>query len=87
MILFYADKSLFQGTIRFNILLGANRDVTQEELDNACKDANVWLTPFLANKRYSNSFRVFLQGLKRLLEQRDPRFQVVKSNALQLREL
>ena len=37
-----ADTSLYQGTIRFNILLGANRDVTDEEIDNAAKDANVF---------------------------------------------
>ena len=38
----FADSSLYQGTIRFNILLGANRDVTDEEIDNAAKDANVF---------------------------------------------
>jgi ATP-binding cassette, subfamily B (MDR/TAP), member 1 len=28
--------------VKFNILLGASRDnVTQEEIDQACKDANV----------------------------------------------
>lgn len=37
-----ADSSLYQGTIRFNILIGANREVIQEEIDNACKDANVY---------------------------------------------
>ena len=38
----FADSSLYQGTIRFNILLGANRDATDEEIDNAAKDANVF---------------------------------------------
>jgi ATP-binding cassette, subfamily B (MDR/TAP), member 1 len=34
--------SLYQGTVRFNILLGANElDPTQEEIDQACKSANV----------------------------------------------
>ena len=33
---------LYQGTVRFNILLGASREnVTQEEVDQACRDANV----------------------------------------------
>lgn len=42
--------SLYQGTIRFNILLGAiGMDPGQEEIDQACKSANVrsvaaWLT-------------------------------------------
>ena len=36
-----ADNSLYQGTIKFNILLGANTEVAQDEIDNACKDANV----------------------------------------------
>lgn len=35
-------RSLYQGTIRFNILLGSNEDnPTDEALDNACKAANV----------------------------------------------
>jgi ABC-type multidrug transport system fused ATPase/permease subunit len=41
----FSDSSLYQGTIRFNILLGANKDVTDEEIDNAAKDANVF--PFI----------------------------------------
>jgi len=32
---------LYQGTIRFNILLGANGEVTQDDIDKAAKDANV----------------------------------------------
>ena len=43
----YSDDSLYQGSIKFNILLGANRDVTQEEIDDAAKDANV-LFPHLS---------------------------------------
>jgi ABC-type multidrug transport system fused ATPase/permease subunit len=39
------DNRLYQGSIRFNILLGANREVTQEEIDNAAKDANVFSFP------------------------------------------
>jgi ATP-binding cassette, subfamily B (MDR/TAP), member 1 len=37
-----ANDSLYQGTVKFNILLGATRDeVTQEEIDKACREANV----------------------------------------------
>jgi ABC-type transport system involved in cytochrome bd biosynthesis fused ATPase/permease subunit len=35
------NPSLYQGTIRFNIVLGANGEVSQDDIDNACKDANV----------------------------------------------
>src|SRR5436190_12406843 len=39
---------LYQGTIRFNILLGAIKEnVSQDEIDQACKDANVRFTPTL----------------------------------------
>jgi ABC-type multidrug transport system fused ATPase/permease subunit len=38
----WVNGRLYQGTVRFNILLGANRDdVSQEEIDRACQDANV----------------------------------------------
>ena len=36
-----ADISLYEGTLRFNILLGLSEDVDQEELDRACQEANV----------------------------------------------
>ncbi|KAG2070645.1 P-loop containing nucleoside triphosphate hydrolase protein [Suillus decipiens] len=38
------EPTLYAGTIRFNILLGAVRsksDITQEEIDAACRDANI----------------------------------------------
>ncbi|KAI6166710.1 ste6-like protein [Pisolithus thermaeus] len=38
------EPSLYAGTIRFNILLGATKpvsEVTQEELEAACRDANI----------------------------------------------
>ncbi|KXN88295.1 Leptomycin B resistance protein pmd1 [Leucoagaricus sp. SymC.cos] len=38
------EPTLYAGTIRFNILLGAvkpTEDVTQEEIENACRDANI----------------------------------------------
>jgi ABC-type transport system involved in cytochrome bd biosynthesis fused ATPase/permease subunit len=38
---FTANVRLYQGTIRFNILLGANHDASQEEIDQAAKNANV----------------------------------------------
>jgi ABC-type multidrug transport system fused ATPase/permease subunit len=37
-------QTLYVGTIRFNVLLGAtkpNSEVTQEELEQACRDANI----------------------------------------------
>lgn len=37
-------KTLYAGTIRFNILLGATKpvsEVTQGELEEACRDANI----------------------------------------------
>ena len=37
-------QTLYAGTIRFNILLGATKpisEVTQEELEEACQDANI----------------------------------------------
>jgi ATP-binding cassette subfamily B (MDR/TAP) protein 1 len=60
----YSNDSLYQGSIRFNILLGANRDVTQEEIDNAAKDANVLFIFFiLSNCRFLNSFKVSPQDM------------------------
>ncbi|KAL4080879.1 multidrug resistance protein 4 [Scleroderma citrinum] len=38
------EPTLYAGTIRFNILLGATKpvsDVTQEEIEEACRDANI----------------------------------------------
>ncbi|KAJ3566036.1 hypothetical protein NP233_g7253 [Leucocoprinus birnbaumii] len=38
------EPTLYAGTIRFNILLGAVKphdEVTQEEIENACRDANI----------------------------------------------
>ena len=38
------EPTLYAGTIRFNILLGAikpHEEVTQEELEKACRDANI----------------------------------------------
>ena len=32
---------LYKGTIRFNVLMGAVDEVTQDALDEACKKANV----------------------------------------------
>jgi hypothetical protein len=37
-------QTLYAGTIRFNVLLGAAKptsEVTQEEVENACRDANI----------------------------------------------
>jgi len=38
------EPTLYAGTVRFNILLGAikpQEEVTQEEIENACRDANI----------------------------------------------
>ncbi len=38
------DQTLYAGTIRFNVLLGATKpasEVTQVELEDACRDANI----------------------------------------------
>ncbi|KAF8321282.1 P-loop containing nucleoside triphosphate hydrolase protein [Clavulina sp. PMI_390] len=39
------EPTLYAGTVRFNILLGSSKpaeEVTQEEIDQACKDANIY---------------------------------------------
>ncbi|KAF8833813.1 P-loop containing nucleoside triphosphate hydrolase protein, partial [Paxillus ammoniavirescens] len=35
------EPSLYAGTIRFNVSLGAQSEVTQEEIETACRNANV----------------------------------------------
>ena len=42
-------SSLYQGTIRFNILLGSLTDTPQEEIDRVCKEANVCFCQTRAN--------------------------------------
>lgn len=44
MALVSQEPTLYAGSIRFNVLLGANKpadEVTEEELVQACKDANI----------------------------------------------
>lgn len=44
MALVSQEPTLYAGTVRFNILLGATKpleEVTQEEIDAACKNANI----------------------------------------------
>ena len=39
------EPTLYSGTVRFNILLGATKpveEVTQAEIDQACRDANIY---------------------------------------------
>lgn len=37
------EPTLYEGSVRFNILLGATRDdVTQDEIEAACKAANIY---------------------------------------------
>jgi ATP-binding cassette subfamily B (MDR/TAP) protein 1 len=44
MSLVSQEPTLYRGSVRFNVLLGANKpaaEVTEEELIQACKDANI----------------------------------------------
>ena len=44
MALVSQEPTLYAGTVRFNILLGATKpveEVTQEEIEQACRDANI----------------------------------------------
>ena len=44
MALVSQEPTLYAGTIRFNILLGAikpHSEVTQDEIESACRDANI----------------------------------------------
>lgn len=48
-------QTLYAGTIRFNILLGANKpmeEVTQDEIDAACKDANIVRLASILDEQY-----------------------------------
>jgi ATP-binding cassette, subfamily B (MDR/TAP), member 1 len=55
---------LYQGTIRFNILLGAIKDnVSQEEIDKACQDANVLTLPSLRGINSIIQIYEFIQSL------------------------
>ena len=76
------NSRLYQGTIKFNIMLGANRDVTDEEIDNAAKDANVLSLPFYINVRYTTSSRVFHPAMKRSLAPKALLYQEVKNSEL-----
>src|SRR5579859_3044242 len=64
----YLTSRLYQGTVRFNILLGANKeDVSQEEIDKACQDANVphpHLRKFYADFRFTNSFSHYRKDMR-----------------------
>jgi ATP-binding cassette subfamily B (MDR/TAP) protein 1 len=35
------EPTLYDGSVRFNITLGATKDVTQEEVEEACRQANI----------------------------------------------
>lgn len=50
-----SPQTLYAGTIRFNILLGANKpmeEVTQDEIDAACKDANIVRFASILDEQY-----------------------------------
>jgi len=67
-------------------MLGTTRDVTDEEIDNAAKDANVSSLHFDINVRYTTSSRVFHPAMKRSLAQKAPLYQEVKNSELLLQE-
>lgn len=51
MALVSQEPTLYAGTVRFNILLGANKpmeEVTEEEIIQACKNANI-VSPYPVN--------------------------------------
>jgi ATP-binding cassette subfamily B (MDR/TAP) protein 1 len=41
MALVSQEPTLYQGSIRENVLLGANADATQEDIEGACRQANI----------------------------------------------
>lgn len=82
-------QTLYAGTIRFNILLGANKpmeEVTQDEIDAACKDANIVRLshPFLTNITDSCFSTTLSYPCQMVLTPKSvgkvPNFLVVKSN-------
>ena len=59
MALVSQEPTLYAGTVRFNILLGATKppdEVTQEEIEKACQDAD--LLEYLFKDYHSASFPV-----------------------------
>jgi ATP-binding cassette, subfamily B (MDR/TAP), member 1 len=58
---------LYQGTVKFNILLGATRDVSQEEIDQACKDANVPIAMLWTNYKIYEFIQTLPQGYDTLV--------------------
>ena len=84
------EPTLYSGSIRFNILLGATKpqeEVTQEELEQACRDANILefiqsLPEYVLTSSsliISNNIGCSIEALKQLLEARVPSFPGVKS--------
>jgi ABC-type multidrug transport system fused ATPase/permease subunit len=71
---------LYQGTIRFNVLLGIDREVSQEELDQACQDANVALSISKVDVRSLNSFNLSPLATTLSSAQKDPPYQEAKNN-------
>lgn len=56
------EPTLYAGTVRFNILLGAIKpesEVTQEEIEKACRDANI-LDFILSLPEYVNSCTLYV---------------------------
>jgi ABC-type multidrug transport system fused ATPase/permease subunit len=74
---------LYQGTIRFNVLLGLDREVSQEELDQACQDANVTPSIPKVDVRFLNSYNLSPRATKLSSAQKDPPYQEAKNNESQ----
>jgi ATP-binding cassette subfamily B (MDR/TAP) protein 1 len=75
-----ANGSLYQGTVKFNILLGATRDeVTQEEIDKACQEANVKLR-YNTDARFTTSFNRYRKDTKPWSAPKVLSYRVVKNN-------
>ena len=89
LILIY--QTLYAGTIRFNVLLGATKptsEVTQEELEGVCRDANI-LDFIKSLPEYAISsilcglwLMIVAVGLRRMSVARVRSCQVVKSVCL-----
>lgn len=79
------EPTLYAGTVRFNVLLGASKSmdqVTEEEVVQACKDANIVCPLFYMSRHMligsTISLCPFLMGLILKSEEKDLNYQVVK---------
>ena len=67
-ILNLSNCRLYQGTIRFNVLLGATKDeVSQEEIDRACIDANVFPLYTISNSQIYEFIQSLPEGYETMV--------------------